>query len=590
MAINHSNSIHERHRRAVGVFPNRRDAEQALYELRDSGFNMDRVSVITRDDVRNDEIAGADVHDSVRDRQAATRVDNKADDGAKAGAATGGALGGLTGLLVGLGTLAIPGVGPIMLAGAAATALATTLAGTAIGAAAGGILGALIGLGIPEERARVYGDRVSRGEYLVIVDGTDAEIAHAERILHSRGIQEYGVYDAPAAGVAASANPLDRDRDRDFSHHSHAVGAFSNRQDAELAVADLQNAGFPLSQISLIARNFDRRDAFRGADLHDRFDAVRYGIPVEQARLYNNHFERGDYLVVVRGTDAEIRQAESILRHRGIQGWQIFAPAAAGAAMSGMRDRDVATSGTYISNMPTHSDTHVMDRDRMAHQHKRAIGVFEHRRDAETALTDLRDSGFLMDRVSIIGKDAGRHDPIAGVDMDRKAGNKADEGAKTGAATGAALGGLGGLLVGLGTLAIPGIGPVLLGGAAATALATAVSGGAIGAAAGGIAGGLVGLGIPEDRARVYNDRLNRGDYLVMVDGDRDEVHRAEGILKRHGIREWDIYDASDVNTTHRSNVVVDRPDPTVTRTDRVMPGEAINDPDIVVVERRIEPL
>lgn len=583
-------SGHERHRRAVGVFPNRRDAEHALYELRDSGFNMDRVSVITRDDVRNDEIAGADVHDSIRDRQAATQVDNKADDGAKAGAATGGALGGLTGLLVGLGTLAIPGVGPIMLAGAAATALATTLAGTAIGAAAGGILGALIGLGIPEERARVYGDRVSRGEYLVIVDGTDAEIAHAEQVLRGRGIQEYGVYDAPAAavGTTASANPLHRDHDRDFRHHSHAVGTFSNRRDAEMAVADLQNAGFPLSQISLIARNFDRRDAFRGADLQDRFDAVRYGIPVEQARLYNSHFDRGDYLVVVRGTDAEIRQAESVLHRRGIQGWQIFAPVAAGTAMSGMRDP--ATQGSYISDMPMQNDNPIIDRDRVAHQHKRAIGVFEHRRDAEAALTDLRDSGFPMDRISIIAKDAGRHDQIAGVDMDRKAGNKADDGAKAGAATGAALGGLGGLLVGLGTLAIPGVGPVLLGGAAATALATAVSGGAIGAAAGGIVGGLVGLGIPEDRARVYNDRLNRGDYLVMVDGDRDEVHRAEGILKRHSIHEWDIFDASDVNATHRSNVAVDHPNQTVTRTDRVMPGESLNNPDAVVVERRVEPL
>jgi uncharacterized membrane protein len=71
-------------------------------------------------------------------------------------------------------------VGPVILAGEVATALATTLAGTAIGAAAGGLLGALIGLGIPEERAKVYSDRVSRGDYLVIIKGTDKEIAKAE--------------------------------------------------------------------------------------------------------------------------------------------------------------------------------------------------------------------------------------------------------------------------------------------------------------------------------------------------------------------------------------------------------------------------
>ena len=187
----------KKHRRAIGTFPTRIAAEQALHELRDSGFPMDRVSVVAQHADRNDTMAGADVSD---------RADNKADDGAKVGALSGGALGGLTGLLVGIGALAIPGIGPIMLAGAAATALATTAAGTAIGAAAGTLLGGFIGLGIPEERARVYNDRVSRGAYLVMVDGTETEIAHAEAILNHRGIEEWGVYDIPpAAGVAPTA-------------------------------------------------------------------------------------------------------------------------------------------------------------------------------------------------------------------------------------------------------------------------------------------------------------------------------------------------------------------------------------------------
>lgn len=176
------------HKRAVGVFPNRRDAELALRELRDSHFPMDRVSAIARDSDRPNEIAGAEVRD---------HVGNKADEGATTGAVTGGALGGLTGLLVGLGTLAIPGIGPIMLAGATATTIATTLAGGAIGAAAGGLVGALIGLGIPEERARAYNERVSRGEYLVMVEGTEDEIRRAEAILRRRGIQEFGIFDAP---------------------------------------------------------------------------------------------------------------------------------------------------------------------------------------------------------------------------------------------------------------------------------------------------------------------------------------------------------------------------------------------------------
>ncbi|MEC4896145.1 MAG: general stress protein [Oscillatoria sp. PMC 1051.18] len=175
-----------RHKRAVGVFPSREATEDALHQLRETGFDMGRVSVIARDADGNNRIADAEVHHQ--------NIGNKADEGAAAGAATGGALGTIAGLFVGLGALAIPGVGPIMFAGAEATALATTLAGTAIGAAAGGLVGALIGLGIPEDRARVYGDRVSQGDYLVMVTGSDADLRRVEPILVNRGIEEWDIY------------------------------------------------------------------------------------------------------------------------------------------------------------------------------------------------------------------------------------------------------------------------------------------------------------------------------------------------------------------------------------------------------------
>jgi uncharacterized protein (TIGR02271 family) len=176
--------------RAVGTFPTRKAAEDALHELRDSGFSMDKVSVINKDADRTDGMAGAEVTD---------RVGNKADKGAGLGAVSGGTLGGLTGLLVGLGTLAIPGVGPIMLAGATATALATTAAGGAIGAAAGSLLGGLVGLGIPEAEAKHYNDRISKGDYLVIVDGTQDEIHRAETVLSRSGIKDWAVYGGPAS-------------------------------------------------------------------------------------------------------------------------------------------------------------------------------------------------------------------------------------------------------------------------------------------------------------------------------------------------------------------------------------------------------
>jgi hypothetical protein len=186
-------------RRAVGVFANRLDTENALLEIKSSGFPMDNVSVVGRNAEPDDQVAGIPVHKS---------IDNKADEGAVAGAVTGGALGGITGLLVGLGTLAIPGVGPVLLAGAAATTLATTLAGTAIGAGGASLLGALIGLGIPDNDAKIYSDLLEQGYYLVVIDGTEYQVRNAGEILTRKGISQWQVYDATNASSEYANNLL----------------------------------------------------------------------------------------------------------------------------------------------------------------------------------------------------------------------------------------------------------------------------------------------------------------------------------------------------------------------------------------------
>jgi uncharacterized membrane protein len=181
--------------RAMGVFPTYQEAQDALNALQHSGFAMNQVSIIAKDPDRLDhENQNSDV--TVKNVTEVTHVE----DGAKTGGATGGAVGGLTGLLVGLGTIAIPTIGPIMLAGAAATAIATTIAGSAIGAATGGLIGGLIGLGIPEHRAKVYNDHVVNGQYLLIVDGTSQEILKAGELLESRGVREWEIYGVDSSG------------------------------------------------------------------------------------------------------------------------------------------------------------------------------------------------------------------------------------------------------------------------------------------------------------------------------------------------------------------------------------------------------
>jgi hypothetical protein len=116
--------------------------------------------------------------------------------GLGSGALAGGALlGGIGALVAGLGALTIPGLGSVVLVGAQA-ALAGTLAGGFYGAGAGGIIGAVIGNGVSHEQAKAYSDRLSNGDYLVMIDGTDEEIHRAESILGGQGIQDWGVYNS----------------------------------------------------------------------------------------------------------------------------------------------------------------------------------------------------------------------------------------------------------------------------------------------------------------------------------------------------------------------------------------------------------
>jgi hypothetical protein len=198
--------VAQQFKRAVGTFSSKREAEAALNELKSSGFATDRISVLAKDTDRNEKVAGVGVTD--RDEMK-DRGDNEAQEGAGIGATAGTVLGGVGGLLVGLEALVIPGAGPFLAAGT----IATTLAGAGIGAAAGAIVGALTGLGIPEEDAKVYDKRVSQGDYLVILEGTEAEIDRAGSILRNRGIQQWNVYDisdnrSSTSGVAPT--PIDR--------------------------------------------------------------------------------------------------------------------------------------------------------------------------------------------------------------------------------------------------------------------------------------------------------------------------------------------------------------------------------------------
>jgi hypothetical protein len=100
---------------------------------------------------------------------------------------------------------------------------------------------------------------------------------------------------------------------------------------------------------------------------------------------------------------------------------------------------------------------------------------------------------------------------------------------------GAVVGALGGLMVGLGVLTIPGVGPVVSAGWLLATLAGSATGAVLGGAAGTLIGALQEQGIDDPDAQVYAESLKRGGSLIVVHVEDKLVSAAEAIMIRHRV-------------------------------------------------------
>lgn len=167
---------------------------------------------------------------------------------------------------------------------------------------------------------------------------------------------------------------------------------------------------------------------------------------------------------------------------------------------------------------------------------KTIAGLFDNLDAAHAAVRDLRDLGLPSSDVSLVAHD------VTGAysqSLDRADWSTApapQDATATGAGMGAVLGGLAGLMVGLGVLVLPGIGPVLAAGPLATVLG-GIFGVGVGAVGGGLAGGLLGalvdLGVPPDQAPFYAEGVRRGGALVTVHAADELEEPVRGLLNRH---------------------------------------------------------
>jgi len=162
----------------------------------------------------------------------------------------------------------------------------------------------------------------------------------------------------------------------------------------------------------------------------------------------------------------------------------------------------------------------------MAGKNTAAFGIYSDRAQVEQGIDALLAARFRNEDISVLFPDN-----TGSKDFAHQKHTKAPEGTTAGVSAGGALGGTLGLLVGIGALAIPGLGVFI----AAGPIMAALAGMGVGGAIGGLVGALVGMGIPEYEAIRYDGRVRQGGILVSIHCDSSEwVGRAKDILKQTG--------------------------------------------------------
>ena len=157
---------------------------------------------------------------------------------------------------------------------------------------------------------------------------------------------------------------------------------------------------------------------------------------------------------------------------------------------------------------------------------KAVFCIAQSQQQATRIVEEAQDAGFSGDDVAVLLPDRGGSHDFA-----HEQHTKAPEGATTGAVTGGVLGAAAGYLVGIGALAIPGLGPFV----AAGPIMAALGGAEVGTAAGGVTGMLVGYGMPEYEAKRYEGKVKAGNILISIHAeDGKEVSLAKDIFKRNG--------------------------------------------------------
>lgn len=172
---------------------------------------------------------------------------------------------------------------------------------------------------------------------------------------------------------------------------------------------------------------------------------------------------------------------------------------------------------------------------------KTVVAIFNDYNRAEEAAREIKKQGLKTDDISIVAKQGdtgnmGNTGTTTAMGTTATMGTNAratNDNISDGVVTGGILGGLAGLLIGAGSMVIPGLGIV--------AAAGPITGLLSGAVTGGIVGGLIDLGIPENKSRQYETDIKAGKILFSMRTEEDKVDQIASVLRTNGATSVDSY-------------------------------------------------
>ena len=171
----------------VAIYGTHTEAEEAVKELQRAGIDMRTLSIIGKDSHTDEHVVG---YYNTGDRM-------------KYWGKIGAFWGGFWGLLFGSAFFAIPGIGPVLVAGPVVAWIVGALEGAAVVGGLSAIGAGLYSMGIPKDSVLQYEMALKTDKFLLMVHGTAQEVEKAKEIIEGTRPISVTLHAANVVGAAA---------------------------------------------------------------------------------------------------------------------------------------------------------------------------------------------------------------------------------------------------------------------------------------------------------------------------------------------------------------------------------------------------